>query len=53
MPTGSEQSHVTTNGTSMAAFQVGKESDKEQKTVTITSGADGTTIMLVLASKNQ
>jgi hypothetical protein len=52
MPAGSEQVHMSTGAGSMAMFQTGKESDKTQKTVTITAGKDSTTIMLATGSKN-
>jgi hypothetical protein len=52
MPAGSEQVHMSTEAGSMAMFQTGKESDKTQKTVTITAGKDSTTIMLATGSKN-
>ena len=53
MPAGSAQMQSTNGDTSVAEFQIGKETDKEQKSVTITSDKDGTSIMLISGSKNK
>jgi len=52
MPAGSQQMESTSGDSSVAEFAVGKEGDKDQKSVTITSGTDGTSIMLISSSKN-
>jgi len=52
MPAGSQQMQSTNGDTSVAEFQIGKDTDKEQKSVTLTSESDGTSIMLVSGSKN-
>jgi hypothetical protein len=52
MPAGSQQMQSTNGDSSVAEFQIGKETDKEKKSVTITSGSDGTSIMLISSSKN-
>ncbi len=46
LPTGSEQMNFTTGSTSSAVFQVGKETDADQKTISITSDGAKTTIQL-------
>ncbi len=46
MPAGSETMHMTNAGSSIATFQVGKNTDKEQRAVMITSDKDKTSIML-------
>jgi len=53
MPAGSQQMESTSGDSSVAEFQIGKSTDKEQKSVTITSGSDGTSIMLISGTKNQ
>jgi len=52
MPAGSQQMETTAGTTSEAEFTIGATSDKQQKTVLITSGSDGTSIMLTAATKN-
>jgi hypothetical protein len=52
MPAGSEKMKTSSDTGSMAVFQIGKESDKTQKVVTITSGTDSTSIMLTSGTKN-
>lgn len=52
MPANAETMESTSGGTSVGSFVEGKSSDKEQKSVTITSSAEGTTITLVSATKN-
>jgi hypothetical protein len=51
MPASSEQTHVTSAGGSMAAFQVGKDTDKVQKMVEISEHNGTTSIMLTSATK--
>jgi hypothetical protein len=46
MPAGSEQMKVSSGSGSVATFVIGKQGDKEQKTVEITSDKDKTSIML-------
>lgn len=52
MPANAQTMESTSGGTSVGSFVEGKSSDKEQKSVTITSSAEGTTITLVSATKN-
>jgi hypothetical protein len=51
LPAGAEQIHTTSGGSSMAVFKIGKDSDKEQKSITISSDSEGTSIMLVSGTK--
>lgn len=51
MPAGSEQMHMTSSGGSVAAFQIGKDTDATKKVVTITSSQDKTSIMLSSQTK--
>jgi hypothetical protein len=51
MPAGSEKMHMTADTGSTAMFQIGKDTDKEQKTVTISGEKDKTTIMLASGTK--
>lgn len=46
LPAGSEKLNMTAGNTSTAEFQVGKDSDPDQKSVSITSDGSKTTIML-------
>jgi hypothetical protein len=52
MPAGSEKMHMTADSGSSAVFQIGKEGDKETKSVTISGEKDTTTIMLASGTKN-
>ena len=52
MPADAQTMESTSGGTSVGSFVEGKSTDKEQKSVTITSTSDGTTITLVTATKN-
>lgn len=51
MPAGSEQMHMTSNGSELAEFMIGKTGDKDQKAVEITGESGKTSIMLTSASK--
>jgi hypothetical protein len=46
MPSGSEAMHMTSGTGSVASFQVGKNTDKEQRSVMITGAKDKTSILL-------
>ena len=46
MPAGSEAMHMTTPAGAMAAFKLGKDTDKDQKNVTLTADKNKTSIML-------
>ena len=52
MPAKAETMQSTSGGTSVGSFVEGTSSDKQQKSVTITSSAEGTTITLMSATKN-
>jgi hypothetical protein len=52
MPANAQTMQSTAGSASVGSFVEGKSSDKEQKSVTITSSTDGTTITLVSATKN-
>ena len=52
MPANAQTMESNSGGTSVGSFVEGSSSDKEQKSVTITSASDGTTITLVSATKN-
>lgn len=52
MPANAQTMDSTSGGTSVASFVEGDSSDKEQKSVTITSSSEGTTITLMSATKN-
>ena len=51
MPAGSEKAHMSVAGNQMASFQVGTSTDKEQKTVSITTSGDKTDITLMVGTK--
>ena len=51
MPAGTETSHMTAGGTSMAAFTMGSSTDKEHKSVSITATGDKVSITLVVGTK--
>jgi len=51
MPAGSEKSHVAMAGNQMAGFQIGSNTDKVQKSVTITASGGKTSILLMVGSK--
>jgi hypothetical protein len=51
MPAGSEKTHVSAAGNSMASFQIGASGDKVLKTVNITSSSDKTDIVLMVSTK--
>jgi len=53
MPSGSEQMHMSSGNSSVASFVIGKQGDKNAKTVTITADKDKTSIMLAAGSKSQ
>lgn len=46
MPAGSEKMHLSTGGSSIATFQVGETTEKDQKGVMIAADKDKTTITL-------
>jgi len=46
MPAGSEGMHMSNAGSSVATFKIGKENDKEQRSVMISSEKDKTSILL-------
>jgi len=46
MPAGSETMHMTADSGSVATFQIGKQTDKEQRSVMITTDKDKTSILL-------
>lgn len=52
MPAKAQTMESTSGDTSVGSFVEGKSTDKEQKSVTITSSSEGTTITLVSATKN-
>ena len=52
LPANTQTMESTSGGTSVGSFVEGASSDKEQKSVTITSSSDGTTITLMSATKN-
>lgn len=52
MPTNAQTMESTSGGTSVGSFVEGTSSDKAQKSVTITSSSEGTTITLMSATKN-
>jgi len=52
MPANAQTMQSTSGGTSVGSFVEGTSSDKEQKSVTITSSSEGTTITLMSATKN-
>ena len=51
LPAGSEKTHVSMAGNQMASFQVGANTDKVQKSVTITAAGGKTSILLMVGSK--
>jgi len=52
LPANAQTMESSSAGTSVGSFVEGAAADKEQKTVTITSSAEGTTITLTVATKN-
>ncbi|HYK54588.1 MAG TPA: hypothetical protein VEV38_13775 [Candidatus Eremiobacteraceae bacterium] len=52
LPANAQTMESTSGGTSVGSFVEGTSSDKEQKSVTITTSSDGTTITLMRATKN-
>jgi hypothetical protein len=52
MPANAQTMQSTSGGTSVGSFVEGTSSDKEQKSVTITSSSEGTTITLMSATKD-
>jgi hypothetical protein len=52
LPAKTQTMESTSGGTSVGSFVEGTSSDKEQKSVTITSSSEGTTITLMSATKN-
>jgi len=52
LPASAQTMESTAGGTSVGSFVEAKSGDNEQKSVTITSSAQGTTITLVSATKN-
>jgi hypothetical protein len=52
MPAGTEKMHMTAGGTDEAMFQIGADTDKIQKIVTITSSQGKTMIELAAETKN-
>lgn len=51
MPAGTETSHMSAGGTSMAGFTIGSSTDKEHKTVSIAASGDKVNITLVVGTK--
>jgi len=52
MPADAQTMESTSGGTSVGSFVEKKASDQDQKSVTITSSSEGTTITLLSATKN-
>jgi hypothetical protein len=51
MPAGSEKMKMSSNGTSMATFQIGGDNDKSRKGVSIMSAQGKTNITLIVSSQ--